>query len=677
MVTEAPAKAAAVSAGGPAVLQNRFDIHPDRPIPDLDMPSAQAYECEDRRGSGRTLYALVCRPDMPVRVGAMRALKGVQHAGLLHLVDFGVVDWPPLGRRLMAVIYERPIGGRVLSKPGGRFDPIPEINFAKKVLRPLLGALQEISSRGVTHRAIRLDNLYWFDSTKDRMVLGDCVTSPPGRDQNAVYEPIEKAMANPDARGQGYTKDDLYTLGITCIGLLNGRDITHGLSHDEVVRSKLAQSSYANFASDSRVPLNLLEVMRGLLCDDPRDRWDLENLDLWLNGRRLTPIQPKPAKRAQRGIKFEGKDYYTARELAHAMSNRWDAAAAVILDGRLEVWLRRGLEDNETADAVGVAIRMAQALQGDPRQVTDLAVARVLIILDPQAPLRYRDVRVTLDGFGSALACAMMQKKPVRPFVEILARDLPKHWIDAQGTYNAELSHFENQFKDLTGNLSTQMMGWGIERCLYELNDYLHCQSPLIEGEFVTDIRELLPALDRIAPKQDPKSRPVDRHIAAFIGVKWQRDTKVQFRAMNESKVERATLGMVSLLAVLQWRLGPPALHGLCSWVGAQLGPIITSFHGREHRKGLEKEIPQLIRKGSLVDLYNALDNQEERQKDSEGFAWARAEYAAAEQQIRAVEQGRLVRDEKAEMQGQQAAAVISTIIAVLTVTGVLLFRIW
>ncbi|GAB3437406.1 protein kinase domain-containing protein [Insolitispirillum peregrinum] len=660
---------------GAALLKERYEIDPTQRLPDLDMPQAEAYHCEDRRGSGRSLYALLCRADMPLRVGAMRSLKGVQVPGLLTLVEYGIVDWLPGQRRQMAVVYERPSGGRVLPRPGQRFDAIPEAQFIKRVMKPIIQALQEMSQRGVVHRAVRLDNLFWHDQTKERLVLGDCVTAPPGYNNHVVYEPLYFAMANPEGRGQGYSKDDLYSLGICFLGLLTGRDPAHGWEDNDVIRAKLAQSTYASFASDNRVPLNLIEVMRGVLCDDYKERWDLENVDLWMNGRCLSPLQPKPPKRAQRPFKFEGVDYFTCRELAHAMASSWDAALSPILDGRVEVWLRRGMEDNETADAISVAVRLSQS-GSEAKSGGDYTVARVLILLDPAAPLRYRELRVTLDGFGAALAAVMMQKKQIRLYAEVLARDLAKNWIDAQGIYSPELGHFENQFKDLTANLQTQMIGWGMERCVYELNEHLHCQSPLIEKEYVSEIRELLPALDRVSLKIDPKTKPVDRHIAAYIGCKWERDTKVQFRVLNENSSDRQILGMVSLLAVLQWRLGPPALHGLAGWIGAQLAPIIAGYHGRMRRKELEKEVPKLVRKGSLPELYNLLDNQEERQRDNDGFAWAKAEYAAADQQCRALEAGKLVRDEQAEMIGQQAAAVLSVFVAIVTVCIVLFMRI-
>ena len=41
-----------------------------------------------------------------------------------------------------------------------------------------------------------------------------------------------------------------------------------------------------------------------------------------------------------------------------------------------------------------------------------------------------------------------------------------------------------------------------------------------------------------------------------------------------------------------------------------------------------------MVRKGNLAELYNCLDNPDERQRDAEGFAWAKAEFAAAEKLI-------------------------------------------
>ena len=50
---------------------------------------------------------------------------------------------------------------------------------------------------GLTHRAIRPDNLFFLDEAREILVMGDCVTAPAGFHQPPLLEPIERTMASP------------------------------------------------------------------------------------------------------------------------------------------------------------------------------------------------------------------------------------------------------------------------------------------------------------------------------------------------------------------------------------------------------------------------------------------------------------------------------------------------
>ena len=102
------------------------------------------------------------------------------------------------------------------------------------------------------------------------------------------------------------------------------------------------------------------------------------------------------------------------------------------------------------------------------------------------------------------------------------------------------------------------------------------------------------------------------------------------------------------------------------------MGPIIHSYENRQKRKEIEKEIPKLVRKGNLPELYNYLDDPEERQRDAEGFVWAKAEYAAAEKQIYDFQHGQVDRDENAQKLGRQAGAIGAILIMLMTYTVML-----
>lgn len=664
-------------SGAAALVQGRYHVFPTRPIPELNTPTAQAFFAEDRRDAQRSLFALVCRPDLPPRVNVMRSLKGVQVPGLLQLVEWGPAVWAPVNKRCMFVVYDRPGGGRVMGSLSSEIRRYEDWEVSKKLVAPLASALRELSSRGVTHRGIRPTNMFYMGSGHEGIVLGDCVTSPPAFEQPAMFETAEYAMTHFAARGSGHYSDDMYSLGVTLVLLLLGRNPVGHLDDGTTLANKVALGSYAALVGEERLPIGSIEVLRGLLCDDPDERWTIESLDLWLQGRRLSPLQAKLPKRSQRSFHFNHKDYNSARDIGMAFARHWDEAIPVVLGGQLELWLRRALEDKEKADAVASAVRNVTGALSDKKAGSDLMLAKVCMILDQQAPLRYKGLHVMPDGVGPLLALQIAEGKDIRLIVECIQREVPKLWLESRERYSPENSILEQNFRELRDFLKAGSIGTGIERCLYELNESLPIQSPILADQYVVEIQELLPALNEASKKVDNKVQPFDRHVIAFMATHLNYDVSKQLAAINTPDAAMATLGMLNLMAILQWRLGPAELLGLTSWVGGLLGPVVNSYHSRDRRKVLEREIPRLVRSGSMLELYKFVDNQEERQKDIDGFAWAQAEWAAAEQEVDQLEGAKDRRDETAIRFGQQTAAVTSVLIALLTLTILTITYVW
>ena len=67
----------------------------------------------------------------------------------------------------------------------------------------IIEGLEQLSNRGVTHRSLRHDNLFFSDETREKVVLGDFVSTSAGFDQPVVYETIERGMADEGGRGSG------------------------------------------------------------------------------------------------------------------------------------------------------------------------------------------------------------------------------------------------------------------------------------------------------------------------------------------------------------------------------------------------------------------------------------------------------------------------------------------
>jgi hypothetical protein len=415
-------------------------------------------------------------------------------------------------------------------------------------------------------------------------------------------------------------------------------------------------------------------MVKGLLSDEPKTRWTQDSLDQWLGGKRLPQVQTRIEKRAARGFIFNDKEYFYARELAMAFCANWDAAIPFISDGRLELWMRRSLDLKEGANAVGLAVNSSGFVSADKRIAGDLMLCRVCLILDRLAPLRFRTVSAMPDGVGALLAVTLSEGGDVKPIVDLFLRDVQKLWIETH-EYTPENADLDSQFRDQRAFLEKITIGNGVERALYEMNESVPCQSQLVAEDFVLEIRDLLPALNAATRRPDAKAWPIDRHIAAFIGARTTFDIDRQMIEIADSAPQKSMLGMLNLLAMLQWRQGQTQLFGLTSWVGGLVQPIINSYHGRQKRRDLEREVPRLVRQGNLIDLARLLDNAEERSRDQRGFEEATEEWRDAARQIKEIQSGLDSRDDAVSKTAQQVAALVSVGIALATVVILLVAR--
>ena len=662
---------------GPVLLLDRYQIEPARPLSQLDSPSAKAFVAEDRRDTSREVFALIGMPGLPPRTNVMQVMRSGSMTGMVPLVDSGTVLWSPLGQRCLAMIFERPIGGRLAPTPFSTGHRISEHEVARQVVDPVVRALLRLSARGLTHRAVRPDNLFFMDTELREVVLGDCVSSPPGFDQPMVFETIERGMAGPGGRGEGTPAEDLYALGVTLAFILVGGNPVHNLTDDQVIRLKIERSSYGAICGNAPVPLSMIEPLRGLLSDNPEERWGFEEVQMWIAGGRRTPIQRRASRRADNGLIFNGREYFSPRTVAHAFAANPAEAAPIVRDGRLENWLRRQLMDAELSDTVLAAVEVSRAHQNDPLGSDDYLVCKVCIVLDTVGPIRYKGFAFIPEGFGPALAVEILRRGEVQVPAEIIARDIAGVWLDAQGRSRITYGSIEKLFTQLRMFLQTAEMGYGIERCLYHMNPGLPCQSPVVIQDYVTTVQGLMLALEEAAKRVDTKGRPMDRHIAAFIAVRFDQDVSRQLQALSGSDEERAMLSLLSLFAIMQQRLGVESLFGLSSWVGGHLGPAISSYRSRSTRRELEREMPRVVRQGSLPHLLNLIDNSENRQNDTDGYALAEAQYSAAETEIEEIEISDTARAESAETIGQQSAAMASIVLTMLIVCVLFLMETW
>ena len=440
----------------------------------------------------------------------------------------------------------------------------------------------------------------------------------------------------------------------------------------------MEKGTYATISANARVPLPAIELLRGLLSDDPEARWTPEQAEIWIDGRKNTPAQRKGQIKAKKTFVFQNRHHNNSRTLAYAFSLAPEEALRTVKsDGELVTWLKKSLEDKELSEKVKGQIDMVNRGATGVQNSPEMIIAKICIMLDPTGPIRYKRRSFMIESMGICLSYDVLKQQNPQDLLEVVTKDLYEVWLKFQTHSSPDFALWHRQYLRSKGYLKVNEVGFGFERCLYELNKRIPCLSPLIIDEMVMEIDDILPALDSVATTVDQETRPVDRHIAGFIGARFNEDIHPHLRATALPEKERSIIGTLSLLAFLQWKLKTPAVYGLASWLGGLLGSAINTYHNRKTRRDLEREIPQLVRKGSLPELFDLVDNAEQRTEDDSGFMEARKQYGEAETEINDIDGKDGTREQKLLISGQKAAAMFSIVIGMIIVSTLFLLNDW
>lgn len=681
-MSEPSAQADGTQASGSLVsVDERYGIDPGVQLPSYATATTPAFAATDSHRPDRSLFALVCPVDLPTRRAERELLRDDYPRGLLPMVAAGVASWPdapdaPDGhQRREIVVYSRPQGGSLADMGGDSGRPLPESTIVHHVIPPIVKALQELSDRGVAHRALHPANIFFADTNRTELVLGDCLCAPPGMNQPRLFEPIERAMASRAGRGTGSTADDVYALGVTLFTLIIGRDRLARIDENTLLATKIERGSYAALCERQRIPAGMMDLLRGTLADDAATRWTLADIGCWLRRQPIKHRRRRPVRRASTAFTFLDGHYTTPRGLALALTHNVPAAASVIRDGLVESWLRQRVKAPALANAVA---KEAEAAGGSAAARADEAlVARIAMTLDPAAPIRYKGARMMPDGFGPALARSWLGEGDGQAPAEIIGLELAVRWLAVQSDETGRHGLLRRDFARLRPLLENTGPGYGLERCLYETNPGLACQSPLIKRFHAVDIAGLLNALEEAAATASDDALPMDRHIAGFIAARCEHGIDFRLATLAERQKGRMVAGVLGLLADLQRRLKVAALPALSLWISKHLGSVVATYHNRSAREQIEREVEAAAREGNLPELCRVVETPARRSADERGFAAAQREYAALEGRIRHITAQDLAPSAEMEDRAQGAAAMVSLVssaIASVLVTAAYLY---
>ena len=590
-----------------------------------------AFVAIDRRGSDTPLMAIQVRPHAPARAAALQMLLNNPVEGVLAPIAHGPARGPG-GESAWFVICPAPPGPPVWSAPQGNGAATParpwsEAELLECLLRPAAHALERLHMQRLTHRSIRLDNLFRA-GPREAVVLGHAWAAPPASLQPVLYEPPYSAMCVPSGRGDGTIADDIYALGVVLLALALGRLPCADLAAAAIIRRKLEFGSFAALVGDDRLPPAIADISRGMLAEDPEHRPPPALLTDPVAAR-ARRVAARPPRRSQRPLEVGLQSTWNARTLAYGLACDPEQGARLVRSGAVDAWLRRGLGESTLAARLEDTLHLRGAEGGSEDQRADsMLVMRAVAVLDPLAPLCWRNVALWPNGIGGALAELTASTPPAvdgpdrtEVLQQIVATDAIGSWAAARPercdfmALRADANQFRNLLRLGGGN-------GGLARLRYALNPLMPCCSRLLQGRCVVRLGDLLPALEAAAATPEiRKEAPIDYEIAAFLATRNDHHIEGDLASLADaSRPERAALTQLRLLAMLQLRLHGRKLPGLAAWLAEQAKPALAIWRNRQRRERIEQALNELAGAGQLTALLGVLEDPQALATDTREF---------------------------------------------------------
>lgn len=640
----------------------RIDVH--SPLPHLDTTSAKAYAAHHIHHPDIAVYALICDSKSPARGDALEALKGMKHAQGVMLLEHATSRISYLNENRQALICTRPKGQRLSERlrEGVRFNEHQVIDL---VLRPIVDILLLMNERQISHGRINPDNIF----IDERITLGECLSEVPGVSQPYLYEPIERSLCDTFSKGSPSDRTDAYALAMLAYELLYGLEPLRKATQDEYNRLMIEKGTFHVLSLNREFNEQFTDFFRGTLVENKQERWGLEQVRNWLGGKRYNLIHPSLPSEASRPITINERPYYSRRSLAFGISRHWMQMAKDLRTAKLDRWLETSIHASDCADKVSKVIRNCGGESTRNERHNNEMNAKLIIAMDPNGPIRMKDIAFNVDGTGASLCHYLLHNRQaeLNQLIDAIEFDLPGFWSDMSSL--PKLPSTTNtlwRMGQIRSQIRLTTIGYGIERALYDLNQGLPCQSALLLPYHLTTADGVLHALDTLAKTHHGNSL-LDRHVAAFLASRIEMAKEISFENLSRlpKLKNHPELMAIRILSLAQEKVGRPRLVGLSTWAAMRLDALIDNIHNRGLRKKLKGNLKKAAATGLVSYVLAVLVDNVYTRDDYNGFTKASAIYQINLQRIDGLQNPKALSHMAHELGGRFATFVAYIILGI------------
>jgi hypothetical protein len=637
-----------------------YQIDFNKPISELNTPICKAYTVYNPKKHETNLYALVFEPGSPIRFDVLAKTKNTLFHNFITPIETGIIDNSSTKRQHFTAILRKPpfITLEQYISENGSLSP----NFVlENIFQPLHKLLQSLKDHQVLHGSINPQTIYLNDNKE--VILSEAISTSCGLLQPSLYEPIERADLIAVAKGGGDISIDYHALGVTCLRAILGNKFPKFTSDTVLTDSRYKNGTCETLITDHfMLSAPLRKLFKGLLNDIQTERYTITQINDWFDGKHNINISHNTTQ-ASRPILFNDNRHLTCTSLAYDMYANWDLAKKFIYEDELLKWLERGVGNIDAAEKIYQIMTNLNKSQGASNAHTNAYLTKILTILDNKSSLRFKDAAINFDGLGDLIAYSYAKNK--KDYFEYFTSAINSGLWWGHASIDSLVGMKLDKIKSL---LDKKSYGFGLERCLYELNDKLPCQSPYTSTGYISNLKDLLVHLNNKGT--DPNNVIMDRHIAAFIMCKLNAAKEIMLHKLMKYPTLANHHDIITCVILSNAQDECPGLRldDLAEILATRISVVISEIiHNRNRKEEVSKKLLSLAKEGKISLILNFILSPDYLSQDQLEFSSAVQKYLSLNRELHKLQQKGEVYN-KGFTLGLKIAVIISYAICAITI---------
>ena len=659
------------------IVDDIFKIHLNEEIHELSNKFCKYYYASNIDDESM-FFAIVYEPSFVVPIKTIDSLLKNPISGVNEIISWSVVKISSNGAEHLVIIVNSYDYNNNLFTYIQKNGPISSSSNEKIILN-LTNVIHTLSLQSIYGYNISPSNIL-MDNEGNFLSLREFVNSYSYFHEENQYIAPELIECLQASRRTQSCKQDIYALGISIFYSFSGQSPwTKFLHPEEYNENRFEHSSYKYLMNKLKTSERLRNFLRFALHDDATIRWGTRQIYDWLDGK-TDKIVYDSLSSNKYTIGFNDRNYSNPKSLSYAMFRFWEQANKFIRDTKLLQWAGKQQLSNEALTSIKYIIdaRSSDSVVavGTNPVTSNQKLSKLLSILDPNGGLRHETIAVSAESIPESLQYLQTSKRKilVEQLIKIMKDESWKYYSNNDSVGLLEETR-GNEFRYLAAHNNQTSPYKNNERLIYSLNPALPCLSPTLDGKYVTNIKELLTALESYSQKK-PNSFGVDRHIIAFIAAKLdlKDDVKAVILSNFPKFAEHHAVSSLSVINLLHQHEPDIKITNICKSISLELAKVLDQYlHNVEFKKNVLAKIETVAHDGNISNIIAVFSNQQQFIDDYSGYYEACKKAKYIEQQISTLSSQTDIFNGTAILLGQKTTVLASYILCLIAIVTIII----